>query len=80
MFKYAMSTAVHYSHSLVCFSLFLLTALVILSLLYMNAHPRVFRRIDATTIVERKHVQSCFVCDLSNNLYALNLYCMHFCH
>ena len=42
VFKYAMSTAVHYSHLLVCFSLFLLTALVILSLLYMNAHPHVF--------------------------------------
>jgi len=39
--RYAMSTAVHYSHLLVCFSLFLLTALVILSLLYMNAHPHV---------------------------------------
>ena len=40
----------------------------------------VFRRINTTTIVERKHVKSCFVHDLSNNLYALNVYCMHFCH
>ena len=77
MFKYAMSMAVHYSHLLVCFSLFLLTALVILSLLYMNAHPHVFLGV---LTLERKHVQSCFVHDLSNNLYALNVYCMYFCH
>lgn len=40
----------------------------------------VFRRIITTAIVERRRVQTqklSFVHDFSNNLYALNIYCMH---
>ena len=40
----------------------------------------VFKHTDTTTIMERTHVQARklkFVHDLSNNMYAFNVYCMH---
>lgn len=40
----------------------------------------VFRHVNTTATVERREVRTrklCFVHDFSNNLYSLNVYCMH---
>ena len=39
-----------------------------------------FKTIESTIIVEREHISSqklIFVHDISNSLYAVNVYCMH---